>query len=310
MPSEWLSEMQGNGTASQTGHATASAPEQRPNRKSSQNEANVERRQDLYNGEESEADMLRAKLRKISLGISLVLSLGMVGVAYYMAQRHAPTKGVRGVNGVTMIASELTRVYDYVSTPDFRTEWHLGSVEVSGPAIDHSAVPGEIFSEEVQIGKSSVTLDWNVLQRQFPTSASSHFAEFVLEGAALVEDADGTSRKESWRQFVRMRGGKHQFAGTDQVQVEMEIVVNGQDGKDMDTKWKRRLTKAIKTALESLKDRVEEDTRLNPSPHVLKEKNEKRRQKRQEEQEAGGHHEPSADSKKGSKEKKKEKKKK
>lgn len=51
-----------------------------------------------------------------------------------------------------VVDADILAVYDYVSTPDFRTEWHMGSVEVSGPAIDHSAVIGEQFVEEMRIG--------------------------------------------------------------------------------------------------------------------------------------------------------------
>eukprot|EP00282_Hemiselmis_andersenii_P013934 CAMPEP_0114164786 /NCGR_PEP_ID=MMETSP0043_2-20121206/30867_1 /TAXON_ID=464988 /ORGANISM="Hemiselmis andersenii, Strain CCMP644" /LENGTH=53 /DNA_ID=CAMNT_0001261497 /DNA_START=60 /DNA_END=217 /DNA_ORIENTATION=- len=47
-------------------------------------------------------------------------------------------------------------VYDYVSTPDYRTEWHMGSVEVSGPAIDHSAVIGEQLVEEMALGEAQI----------------------------------------------------------------------------------------------------------------------------------------------------------
>lgn len=50
---------------------------------------------------------------------------------------------LRSVIASKTIRTRLGRAYDYISTPDFRTEWHMGAVEVAGPAIDHSAVTGE-----------------------------------------------------------------------------------------------------------------------------------------------------------------------
>jgi len=272
MPSQWMNEMQGQG------HEASSASEPRPNRRAEQTERKGDRGapEDLYDGEQSENDRIRAQARKISLIISIVVSIIAVAVGYYYSKSRVPIKPLRGVSAVVVISSEINRVYDYVSTPDFRTEWHLSSVEVSGPAIDHSAVVGEMFAEEFRVAAKDITVDWNVLDRQFPTSTTTNFAEFVVEGTATIQH-DTSSLKQHWREIFRLRATKHQFAGTDQVQVEFEILIDGKDAKDMDSKWKKSLTKAIKASLTNIKDRVEEDTRANPSPQKLKEENKKKR---------------------------------
>ena len=94
----------------------------------------------------------------------------------------------------------------------------------------------------------------------------------VLEGSAQLEGGGGKSRREEWRETVRMRSGRHQHAGTEQVQVEFELTVDGKDAKDMAPKWRRALLKTMRASLENIRDRVEEDTRLNPSPRLVKEK--------------------------------------
>jgi hypothetical protein len=142
---------------------------------------------------------VRAQARKISFVISIFMTIVAVAIGFYYSKMRATTKPIlRGVYSGITIGSDLQRVYDYVSTPDFRTEWHMGSVEVAGPAIDHSAVVGERFAEELHLGAHELHLDWHVVDRQFPTSTATHLAEFVLEGTA-TRVKRGHSSKEHWR---------------------------------------------------------------------------------------------------------------
>uniref|UniRef100_A0A7S4M0E0 Activator of Hsp90 ATPase N-terminal domain-containing protein n=2 Tax=Guillardia theta TaxID=55529 RepID=A0A7S4M0E0_GUITH len=159
---------------------------------------------------------------------------------------------LRSVIASKTIRTKLGRAYDYISTPDFRTEWHMGAVEVAGPAIDHSAVTGELFSEEMKFGGSTWHVDWTVLERQFPTSASTHFAEFVLEGK--VRRGDG--REQRWVESIRIKGDKNQEAQA--VLVEMEVAVSGEGIRaDEDGKMLRRsISRGLKDSLKLLRQRI------------------------------------------------------
>jgi hypothetical protein len=75
--------------------------------------------------------------------ISLLMTAGLM---YYKRTRVPyqvpPPIGISV--GVT-IDSDIMAVYEFLSTPELRTEWHLNAVEVSGPAMDHSAIVGKIL---------------------------------------------------------------------------------------------------------------------------------------------------------------------
>ena len=240
VPHAWPTSKQG------TGHAPAAAAEQRPSRRDRQ-PARLPADDSAQGDEEDGGGPKVFQPSLTSFGVSLLASLVVVGAAIYYANRmHRPAKSARGIQSGLLIASELDRVYNYLSTPDFRTEWHFNAVEVSGPAIDHSAVPGEMFAEELRVGGRDVNLDWNVLERQFPTSPQTTFAEFVVEGTAAVDSPSEPARKEHWRQVFRMRAGPQQFGGGDQVHVEFELIVDGKDAKDTPDKWRKSLLRSIK----------------------------------------------------------------
>ena len=228
------------------GHVPAAAAEQRSSRRDRQ-PTRLPADDSAQDGEEDGGGLKVFQPSLTSFVVSSLASLVVVGAAIYYANRmHRPAKSARGIQSGLLIASELDRVYNYLSTPDFRTEWHFNAVEVSGPAIDHSAVPGEMFAEELRVGGRDVNLDWNVLERQFPTSPQTTFAEFVVEGTAAVDSPSGPARKEHWRQVFRMRAGPQQFGGGDQVHVEFELIVDGKDAKDTPDKWRKSLLRSIK----------------------------------------------------------------
>ena len=78
-----------------------------------------------------------------------VFTAMLAGLAYYLiSTRSAVLKAPnRGLTASVNVDATILDVYDYLSTPDFRTEWHFGAVEITGPAIDHSAIPGKSFNE-------------------------------------------------------------------------------------------------------------------------------------------------------------------
>ena len=79
--------------------------------------------------------------------IIAVLAAVLTGAAYYyMSSRSAVLKPAnKGLTASVNVQASILDVYDYLSTPDFRTEWHFGAVEINGPAIDHSAITGAFF---------------------------------------------------------------------------------------------------------------------------------------------------------------------
>ena len=95
-------------------------------------------------------------------------------------------------------------------------------------------------------------MDWTVLERQFPTSASTHFAEFVLEGK--VRRGDG--REQRWVESIRIKGDKNQEAQA--VLVEMEVAVSGEGIRaDEDGKMLRRsISRGLKDSLKLLRQRI------------------------------------------------------
>ena len=91
-----------------------------------------------------EADGASDSLVRMLLPFASMALTVLVGVlSWYMMRHRMPRKAaVKGITTSIMLDWDITNVYDYVSTPDFRTEWHMAAVEVNGPAIDHSAVTG------------------------------------------------------------------------------------------------------------------------------------------------------------------------
>lgn len=106
-----------------------------------------------------------------------------------------------------------------------------------------------------------VTVEWSVVDREFPASAKSIVASFVVEGFARIRG----STVQTWREIIRLRSSIHQFAKTQQVQVEMEILldggrkggVNGDD--DASRRWKRKLKRHMKDSLANMRSRIEEE---------------------------------------------------
>eukprot|EP00960_Hanusia_phi_P049581 759640-Hanusia_phi.AAC.2 len=228
------------------------------------------------------------------------------GYVYFMSRKGGKDpNALRSVTASKTIRTNVASVYEYISTPDFRTEWHMGAVEVAGPAIDHSAVTGErswgheaisrqrdrhrkrigrvgvgevrgmIISRsdggwqtaerkrhggrerfravQMNFGGHTWHVDWTVLERQFPTSASTHFAEFVLEGKAKR----GNGQEQRWVESVRIKGDKNQEARA--VLVEMEVAVSG-EGVRADEQGKllrRSISRGLKESLKMLRQRIE-----------------------------------------------------
>lgn len=75
-----------------------------------------------------------------------VLAAVLAGLAYYYISTRPATlqQASRGLTASAIADASILEVYDYMSTPDFRTEWHFNAVEINGPAIDHSAIPGKM----------------------------------------------------------------------------------------------------------------------------------------------------------------------
>ena len=140
MPSQWMAEMAAaqNGGGAGPEHASG-APGAVRNKPPAQRGA-AERRDD----EVVEADGASDSLVRMLLPFASMALTVLVGVlSWYMMRHRMPRKAaVKGITTSIMLDWDITNVYDYVSTPDFRTEWHMAAVEVNGPAIDHSAVTG------------------------------------------------------------------------------------------------------------------------------------------------------------------------
>ncbi len=100
--------------------------------------------------------------------IIAVLAALLTGAAYYyMSSRSAVLKPAnKGLTASVNVQASIVDVYDYLSTPDFRTEWHFGAVEINGPAIDHSAITGA-FSWMIFLGPLKSRFVW-------PVAAVSH----------------------------------------------------------------------------------------------------------------------------------------
>lgn len=174
-----------------------------------------------------------------------------------------PVEKPTTVSTSILIQSDILSVYDYISTPEFRTEWHMGSVEVSGPAIDHSAVVGERFVEEMSIGSIIAEVEWNVVDREIPSSISTSRSLFVIEGAASMSGGNAPS-KQTWVETVRIQsvGGGGKSKGPRQVNVELELILECGSKKDKDCKERtkkmsKRVKKSMKESLLMMRMRVE-----------------------------------------------------
>lgn len=114
--------------------------------------------------------------------------------------------------------------------------------------------------EELRVKGKTVEVEWGVLERQFPTSVSTQYAEFVLEGVATIGAGKG-ARKETWREVLRLRAGRHSFALTAQTVLEMELIQDGGgEGKkdEASVKWRAALRATMKQSLKMLQSRVGE----------------------------------------------------
>jgi len=59
-------------------------------------------------------------------------------------------------------------LFDFLTTASNWTRWHPATVSVSGSAIDHPAVEGEIIVEKVKHGPLRDTFSWEVMECQAP----------------------------------------------------------------------------------------------------------------------------------------------
>lgn len=137
MPSAWMEEMSGaatgGGEEQANRRAQHPAPEKERQRPASQG------RSGEYQDEGEEGSWINTLLPFASLILTVLMGL----LAWYMMKYRIARKPiVKGISTSVMLDWDITNVYEYVSTPDFRTEWHMAAVEVNGPAIDHSAVTG------------------------------------------------------------------------------------------------------------------------------------------------------------------------
>ena len=112
--------------------------------------------------------------------------------------------------------------------------------------------------EELRVKGKVVEVEWGVLERQFPTSVSTQYAEFVLEGVASIGSG---GRKETWREVLRLRAGRHSFALTAQTTLELELIQDGGGKEKKDeasVKWRAALRAAMKQSLKMLQSRIGE----------------------------------------------------
>ena len=114
--------------------------------------------------------------------------------------------------------------------------------------------------EELRVKGKIVEVEWGVLERQFPTSVSTQIAEFVLEGVASIGSGKD-ARKETWREVLRLRAGRHSFALTAQTTLEMELIQDGGGKEKKDEasiKWRAALRASMKQSLKMLQSRIGE----------------------------------------------------
>ena len=210
-----------------------------------------------------------------SLLVSIFIACGFVYFGRIKLSKARPAP-VLGISTSTLIDGDILAVWDYVSTPDFRTEWHMRSVEVSGPAIDHSAVVGEQFVEDFSIDDSNVDaeIEWSVVEREVPVAGSSSRALFVLEGVAVFGGGSEKARKQVWREAVKMQSAHNKFSKGPQVHVEMELILDGGIGgeangdSDGAKKWRRRLKRSMKESLMLLRSRMLDEDAMQRASSV------------------------------------------
>ncbi len=108
------------------------------------------------------------------------------------------------------------------------------------------------------------SVEWSVVDRQIPSSASSLHAEFAVEG---VVSPGGPGRAvghgEVWRETIRLRAGVHQHSRTPHVTVELELEAAAarKDGGEAARRWRRQLVRALKASVALLRERLEERAR-------------------------------------------------
>jgi hypothetical protein len=107
----------------------------------------IQRRRRHQHAETKEEEMpMFLQILTNTLPMLFISLLMTAGVMYYTRLR-APTQlpPPVGISFAVTVDSDIMTVYNYLSQPEHRTEWH-DAVEVSGPAIDHSAIVGRLLS--------------------------------------------------------------------------------------------------------------------------------------------------------------------
>lgn len=203
----------------------------------------------------------------VMLLVSTVIAIAVAFLMHKFRGFSWPVEKPTTVSTSISIESNILSVYDYISTPEFRTEWHMGSIEVSGPAIDHSAVVGERFVEEMSIGSTTAEVEWNVVDREIPSSLSTSRSLFVVEGVASLRGGNAP-KEQTWVETTRIvsMGGGGKSKVPRRVNVELELVLECGSKKDKDCKERtkkmsKRVKKGMKESLMMMRMRME-----SPSP--------------------------------------------
>ncbi len=129
------------------------------------------------------------------------------------------------------------------------------------PSLTHHDA-GEVFSEVLHVNGKEHSVDWSVVDRQIPSSASSLHAEFAVEGV-VSPGGPGRAGGEAWRETIRLRAGMHQHSRTPHVtvEVELEAAAARKDGGEAARRWRRQLVRALKASVALLRERLEERAR-------------------------------------------------
>lgn len=91
----------------------------------------------------------------------------------------------------------VQEVFDFITTAAYWTRWHPATVSVSGSAIDHPALEGEIIVEKVKHGLARDTFSWEVRERRAPNrwvirSKSDRHGQKVKITYTLTPEGGGT----------------------------------------------------------------------------------------------------------------------
>ena len=108
--------------------------------------AKMRQQHQMENYEDSLDDNMSSRITFLKMLVVPFIAAVLTSLVYYRisTNSNSPLKPPEKlITSSIVIDSSLADVYNYVSTPDFRTEWHFNAMEVQGPAIDHSSIPGE-----------------------------------------------------------------------------------------------------------------------------------------------------------------------